>query len=545
MSYPTFQQYDEALQSPDLVLSDPDLKAGTVKKNGLGLPQALCGGFALTYTLSCGSKKYAVRCFHKKSNALELRYEAISKKLRSLSSDYFLDFEFQPRGIRINTEHFPIVKMAWGAGEELGVFIENNYTQQGAIKNLKRSFLSLSSYLLKTGIAHGDIQSGNILVGDSGSKLQLIDYDGMFVDEIINLGNSECGHKNFQHPGRSSQFDRFLDRFSLISVYLALQALESDKSLWEKSKPDGESILFKANDYASPASSALFSALFLKPQLSRTVKNFAAICESPYEKIPSLADFLRGKNIPQTVMFLSSTPQAAGAQTYISQYPVLDAKNYSHCHGYIGDRVELIGRVLAVKEGKTRYGKPYTFINFGDWREESLKINIWSEALAKMKTPPSKSWIGKWVSVIGLLDPPYTGQAGKSGNERSYTHLSITVTENNQLYIIDEKEAHYRLNPPEYSKATASSTRNSELIQDIKKSETGLSTSDAGKNLSINQHILHQMHVPAPGPSPSSSRRARRNPRQTPYSEKDNDDMKCLPWIIGAVVLLLLAYFSK
>ncbi len=484
MSYPTFEQYDEALQNPALALADPELKAGVVKKNGLGLPLALCGGFALTYTLSCSRNKYAVRCFHKKSNALELRYNAISRKLQALSRDYFLNFEFQPHGIRIHSNNYPIVKMAWGSGEELGLFIENNYTQKNSIKNLKRSFHTLSDYLLNNGIAHGDIQNGNLLISGDGTKIQLIDYDGMYVDEIKGLGNVECGHKNFQHPMRASQFDRNLDRFSIISIYLALQALEYDNNLWSISKPDGESILFKANDYAKPSNSALFSILFTKPELTRAVKNFAAICEASYDKIPCLDDFIRGKNIPQAVISISSQPQVDDSQAYISQYPVLDARNYSLCLGHVGDRVELVGKIANVKSGKTKYGKPYIFINFGDWREDNLKINIWSEALDKIKTHPTQSWVGKWVSVVGLMDPPYTGHAGTQGGKRSYTNLSITITENNHLYVIDEKEAQYRLTPSE------SSQRNDDVIQCMGGESADVSPTVDQKGFTRNREIL-------------------------------------------------------
>jgi serine/threonine protein kinase len=546
-SFPTFQQYDEALQNPGLVLLDPELKAGTVKKNGLGLPRALCGGFALTYTLNCGNKKYAVRCFHKHSNALELRYNAISKKLHALSSDYFLDFEFQPKGVWVNNDYFPVVKMVWGSGEELGVFIENNFYKSSAIQNLKKSFLSLSSYLRDKQIAHGDIQSGNVMISNSGLQLQLLDYDGMFVDEIKDFGNSECGHKNFQHPKRSSQFDKYLDRFSLISVYLALQALEIDKSLWEKSKPDGESVLFRANDYAMPAGSAIFSMLFSKPALSKAIRNFAAVCESPYESVPSLEDFIRGRNIPQKAISISSIPVQDAAQAYISQYPILDAENYLSCLQYVGDRVELIGRVVAIKEGKTRYGKPYIFVNFGDWEEESLKINIWPDVLKKIEIRPSKSWIGKWVRVVGLMDPPYTGNAGKDKNRSSYTNLSITLAESNQLYIIDEKEAKYRLSSSgggksPSTKSFAQAVNNSEVILNMGPGGTGPIAAVTAGSVSDNKIILLQMQRRACKSTPPSSS-THQHPQQTVTPKKKENGRNYLPRVV-IIVLITVAFLS-
>jgi serine/threonine protein kinase len=550
--YPTFEQYDEALQSPGLVLLDPELKTGVVKRNGLGLPLALCGGFALTYTLSCGNKKYALRCFHKKSNALEPRYNAITKKLRALSSDYFLDFEFQPKGMRVNNDYFPVVKMAWGEGEELGVFIENNFHQKKAIQNLRKSFLTLSAFLRSSEIAHGDIQTGNVMINDSGLQLQLLDYDGMFVDEIKDLGNSECGHKNFQHPKRSSQFDRSLDRFSLISIYLALQALEVDKSLWVKSQPDGESIVFKANDYAMPAGSAIFSTLFSKPALKKPVQNFAAVCESPYESVPSLDDFIRGKNIPRKVISIFSKPTEEAAQAYISPYPVLDAGNYSLCLQHVGDRVELIGRVFAIKEGKTKFGKPYLFVNFDDWKKESLKITIWSDVLEKLKMRPLRSWVGKWVRVVGLMDPPYTGTAGRDKDKRSYTNLSITLAESSQLYLIDEKEARYRLNSsgerkPSTAKPPVPSVNNSEVLLQMEPGGPGLAGTGRGASITDNKVILLQMQRRA-SKSTTPSSGTNQYPQQVVAPRKKENSRKFLPPVviivlITAVILLLLHFF--
>ena len=61
MTYPSLEQYNEALQHPQLALLDPAFKTASVAKSGLGLPLALCGGFALTYTVTAGGRKYAVR----------------------------------------------------------------------------------------------------------------------------------------------------------------------------------------------------------------------------------------------------------------------------------------------------------------------------------------------------------------------------------------------------------------------------------------------------------------------------------------------------
>ena len=84
MGYPTLEEYSQALQHPELAFADPELQRGKVALTALGLPFAMCGGFALTYRVTSGGRKYAVRCFHKESKSLEERYRAISKKIRQL-----------------------------------------------------------------------------------------------------------------------------------------------------------------------------------------------------------------------------------------------------------------------------------------------------------------------------------------------------------------------------------------------------------------------------------------------------------------------------
>jgi serine/threonine protein kinase len=170
MPYPSLEQYNEVLQYPNLALVDPTLKRGTIATTGLGLPLAMCGGFALTYTLSVSGTKYAVRCFHKESKNLEQRYAAISRRLKSISSKYFLDFEFQRLGVRVGGKEFPIVRMAWASGDTLATFVEYNLRNKGALDLLTSSLSVLSAYLSQQNIAHGDIQPENVMVGSRGTS---------------------------------------------------------------------------------------------------------------------------------------------------------------------------------------------------------------------------------------------------------------------------------------------------------------------------------------------------------------------------------------
>jgi hypothetical protein len=497
MAYPTFEQYNNAFQAHQKLLADPELQGGAVTKTGLGTPLAISGGFALTYSIKSGTKKYAVRCFHRESKALERRYQAIARRLAQLRSSYFLDFEFQPKGIRVDGNAYPIVKMRWAQGTTLGEYLEDNHGRKTALANLPSALLALSKFLETARVAHGDIQTGNIMVSGPGA-IQLIDYDGMFVEEIRDIGSSELGHINFQHPERKSKnpFGPTVDRFSLIALSLALNALHDDPSLWKKTNSDLDAIVFRATDFIDPATSSVFSELMAKPALGKQAERLAAICRAPIEKTPSLDDFLAGRNIPASVIQIATKSQEGRPQLgYIGVYSVLSAASYETCLKRVGDKVEVVGRIVEIKGATARNGKPYIFINFGDWRGKIFKIAIWSEGLATISKAPDASWIGQWISVVGLMEPPYTSR------RYSYSHVSINVTANGQMTLISETEANRRLGSA-FSGAPAPGTTNREILGGIKGRATPSPPIRAPSTpSSSNKTVLESIRRTRPAPS--------------------------------------------
>lgn len=497
MSYPSIEEYHEAMQHPGVCMQDQELKLGVVQTTGMGLPKVMCGGFALTYPMSCGSKKYAVRCFHKESNALQRRYQAISAKIKGLKSPYFLDFDFQAQGIRIKQQCFPIVKMAWAQGTTLGEYIDFYHGDKPRMQKLRGSLDQLSAYLESKDIAHGDIQTGNVLVSRDGSEILLVDYDGMYVDELKTLGSSELGQRNFQHPERIklNPYNVKLDRFSFILLHLALRGLESDPSLWDKTRSDADGILFRANDFDDPATSSALAELKGHPELGDDVKNFAAICTAPFSSIPSLNDFIKRINIPVSAIQILDKHAVARVKVYIPSNPVVDARNYIQGREHVGDQVELIGQIIEIKQDVTKHGKPYVFINFGKWNTNIIKITIWSEGLELMRQKPDPSWVGKWVSVVGLIDPPYHSKKYK------YTHISITINQGNQISILGEAEAQFRLasiGHSQYESGTQATNRN--LIDRLKTSSrkpgSPVASNAANTTKSSNQAILDSIRKP-------------------------------------------------
>lgn len=482
MSYPSFAQYNEAFQLHNKFLTDTELSSGTLKKTGLGTPLVIGGGFALTYTIECKTKKYAVRCFHKESKSLELRYLEISKKIKSLASPFFLDFEFQPNGILVDGKNYPIVKMVWASGTTIGEFLEDNFDNQAYIKNLGSSLIELSEFLEQNSIAHGDLQTGNLMVSNLGSNIQLIDYDGMYIDELAHLGSAELGHINFQHPFRAKQnpFNSKLDRFSLIHLWLVCKALETDFTIWNKTKSEIDVFIFRSTDFLDPNTSQTFAFLSSYYSLKSYINNFAAICKATdLNAIPSLSNFIQGLGVPTTnnIQIISkNVSRAVVINEYISPYPVLSALDYNACFNNMGNQVEVVGKITEVKQGDTVNGKPYIFINFGDWRGNIFKITIWSEGLDVITDQPDNSWVNKWISIKGLMESPFKSKRYK------YSHISITLTKKGQLFKIDEAEAKKRLSSKPYASSTNKSSSNSSNQDILAKIRVARTTTPSGVN---------------------------------------------------------------
>lgn len=442
MAYPTLEQYNEALQSPQLVLQDAELKHGTLKTTGLGLPLALCGGFALTYTVQAGGKKFALRCFHKESRELERRYQAISSRIKQLASPYFLPFEFIPAGIRIQGGMYPIVKMAWAQGQTLAEFLENEYRNPQSLQRLRQALANLADFLEKNQISHGDIQPENIMVSAGGSTIQLIDYDGMYVEALQLSKATELGQVNFQHPKRTANdFNEKLDRFSFLTLDVALQALIASSSIWTISRSEPSAVVFRRNDFLDPSSSVIFKEVLKITGVGLHVKNLARVALGDFNKVPTLVDFLQNKGIYHDEIIFGQGATLAKAG-YQGAYVVCDALKYEKVFEQVGSRIELIGKIHSVRRGWGANRKPYVFVNFSDWRGKAVKLAIWSDGMNAIgANVPDQTWVGRWLSVTGLVDAPYHGHAKST----TYTHISITITAPGQIQQIPEQEARYRL----------------------------------------------------------------------------------------------------
>lgn len=298
--WPSASQYQAALQNPGRALGDPELRQGTPLRNA-GLPAPFAGAFADVYQLECPSgDTWAVKCFKRDAPERDLRYQLVGERLRDLGLPFLTDFQWLDgeRGVRVDGEWFPVVKMRWIEGRPLNEVVAESLGRPETLRDLQTIWARLASRLAKAGIAHGDLQHGNVLLvpESRGLRLMLVDYDGLFIPELQGRRANEAGHGNYQHPRRSheSPFDANLDRFSLLLVYTALHALRlGGRRLWERFD-NGENLLFRQADLERPQDSELFRELWTLPEpgARSLVGRLALATQGPMHATPLLEELL-------------------------------------------------------------------------------------------------------------------------------------------------------------------------------------------------------------------------------------------------------------
>ena len=251
------------------------------------------GAFACVYSVSVGSERFAIRCFTREVKDQQRRYNALSDYLTNVVSPSFVGFEYLQHGIAVKGTSYPVVKMEWVEGELLSDYVRSHLGDPTALDRIAAQWRGTTvSNLRGLRIAHNDLQHGNVMVQRDGN-IRLVDYDGMFLPQFRGEGSPELGHKNYQHPDRSSKdYDNYVDNFPSLVIYLSLRAVSSEPDLWGFHNDDN--LIFTNGDYAAPENSELFDRLKSShaPDVVELTKYLEACCALPVEKVPDLETVL-------------------------------------------------------------------------------------------------------------------------------------------------------------------------------------------------------------------------------------------------------------
>lgn len=302
--YPTITKYYSAIRHPQVAFknTDPLLAAGKPVEisNSQGIRNlwSAAGGFACVfkYETFTPKKLWAVRCFLQSTSSVATHYSKVSSRLPNIPcSSYFVECSFLAQGIRVDGNLYPTVKMEWAEGKDLRTFIRDNLNNKNKLDLLAQAWVKLSKDLADNGIAHGDLQHGNITVDDSnGVNLKLIDYDSLYFSVDGNGINDEIkGIPDYQHPLRSQLQKQCLeiDFFPQLVIYLSIVAIAENPQLWSNYNLDNtERLLFSVPDFQNPDRAQVFQVLSqLSPNIARLADQLKKICKlTDFSKIPSL-----------------------------------------------------------------------------------------------------------------------------------------------------------------------------------------------------------------------------------------------------------------
>lgn len=316
IKYPSRSEYYSAIRNPNFAFrkKDPrthverDLDSGLavghaierIRPNGMREVWSASGGFAIAfkYETPAPKKLWAVRCFYRSSFEASRHYRRVITNLRKNSScrTYFVGCDFFEEGIRVLGNYYPIVKMEWVEGENLKKFIKKNLGRWGALEQLANQWQELSRTLHAGGIAHGDLQHGNILVVPhfGGARLKLIDYDSLyFASEGAAIPDCVKGLADYQHPLRDALKKQCLavDFFPQLVIYISILALAIKPQLWDTCGIEGrEGLLFSKEDFQQPTRADIFRTLGRLPEplpaLARSLQNICQCRE--FSQIPPL-----------------------------------------------------------------------------------------------------------------------------------------------------------------------------------------------------------------------------------------------------------------
>ncbi|MFB2876641.1 protein kinase domain-containing protein [Floridanema aerugineum] len=281
MKYPLRNEYNTAVRNLDKFVFDSIINKGTPVKqtSNQNFLRSYNGGKAIVYEIQTNTKKYALKCWVEDLGDLKNRYQEIDRYLQTIKISYFVEFSYNEKGILVNGEKFPIIRMEWVDGISFKRFVANNITNPAYIRDFADQFLEMVKILHQNNISHGDLQHGNIMMRENG-KICLIDYDSLYVPRLSNERDNIKGLPGYQHPGRNklAKLSPKSDYFSELIIYLSLLVISENPSYWQQIEQE-ERLLFSDNDLKKPDASQIFTKLKnLSPEIQYFTRELEKFC---------------------------------------------------------------------------------------------------------------------------------------------------------------------------------------------------------------------------------------------------------------------------
>lgn len=209
-------------------------KRGELKYDG--------GNFGITFFVTdSNSKKKVLKVYTESDPTRNERYLKLKTYLSTNSVSGFIGYEYYADGINVDGDLFPVLLMERVEGESLTDSIKSLYNSRDTseLNKLSQKILSLSQNLNDRKISHGDIHPNNIIIDGKGD-LNLVDYDDVWIENIVDIVPIGGGVESFQHPLRSKkeysgvEIDFFAFGVIYISIMILIKSIDARFTFIEK-----------------------------------------------------------------------------------------------------------------------------------------------------------------------------------------------------------------------------------------------------------------------------------------------------------------------
>jgi len=263
---PTIPSIRTSVENKNVLVIDEHAKNGTFERDARGRLMAYSGGFSVVFPYRTDNgEKWAFRCWHSDIKNSKKRYETISDAIKKANLSFLCEFQYIDNGINVEGNIYPITRMRWIDGITIKDYICQNRYSKDKLTALADNFLKMTQALHAQSLAHGDLQHGNILVGNN-HQLYLVDYDSFYCPQLKGEADTVTGLVDYQHPTRiyNKSVSEKLDYFSELIIYLSILAIAENPSLVDKyNVEDADRLLFAKEDYVDIKNSNIYKYIYV------------------------------------------------------------------------------------------------------------------------------------------------------------------------------------------------------------------------------------------------------------------------------------------
>ena len=289
-AYPAAGDYYKAVQFPSRSFTVPRLQAAEFVWDSLG-PTLARGSSAVVFQAAVDGKTQALRCYIRNDASSRDRYSALNVYLAGRDLSPFVSGAiWLDEAITVNRSSWPVLTMEWIDGRTLNEYVDFlvSASNAAALTTLAVNWRELVALLQRSEFGHGDLQHGNVMVDQDG-QFRLVDFDGVWIPQLAGQAPpTEFGHPNYQHPGLRI-WDRWVDTFSALVIYLSLTALGRDPALW-LALYNSKNLLFAKNDFFAPFETEVWKQLaaLRDPQIEALTRRLQECCAPDWVAAGSL-----------------------------------------------------------------------------------------------------------------------------------------------------------------------------------------------------------------------------------------------------------------